>query len=80
MNSEFIETITEEWILSQMEELGLKRKDLKQDIGLDTVYLSLFFAKEDNPRKIHLSKTTKAMFYYYFEWKRSTLAMMYPQS
>ena len=64
MNSEFIETITEEWILSQMEELGLKRKDLKQDIGLDTVY---------NPRKIHLSKTTKAMFYYYFEWKRSTL-------
>ena len=45
MNSEFIETITEEWILSQMEELGLKRKDLKQDIGLDTVYLSLFFCK-----------------------------------
>ena len=37
------------------------------------LYFYLFFAKEDNPRKIHLSKTTKAMFYYYFEWKRSVL-------
>lgn len=66
---EFIESITEEWITTKMQELGLKRKNLTHDIGLDSSYLSLLFAKEENSRKIHLSKPMKALFYYYFKTK-----------
>lgn len=61
-----IDPITEEWILDKMKELGLKRKHLTEDLGLDSVYLSLLFAKADNPRKIQLSKPMKGLFYYYF--------------
>ena len=68
-----IEPITEEWILAQMKDLGLKRKDLMEDLGFSKNYMSLLFAKTDNPRKIHLSKQVKALFFYYFEYKKSQL-------
>lgn len=64
-----IASITEEWILERMQYLGLKRKNLTQDLGLDSQYLSLLFTQKDNPRKIHLSKPMKALFYYYFKIK-----------
>lgn len=63
-----IEPITEEWIVQKMQELGLKRKHLTADLGLDSVYLSLLFADKSNPRKINLSKPMKALFYYYFKF------------
>lgn len=63
---EKIKNVTTEWIHEKMNEHGLKRKDLTAEIGLDKSYLSLLFAKPDNPRKIQLSKPMKAMFYYYF--------------
>ena len=40
-----------------------------QELGLDKSYLSLLFAKADNPRKIHLTKAMKGLFYYYFRTK-----------
>lgn len=67
-----IEPITDEWVLSKMKELGIKRKDLTRELGLDRSYLSLLFAKADNPRKIHLTKATKGLFYYYFKDKEKS--------
>lgn len=63
---EKISGITTEWINDKMHEYGLKRKDLTAEIGIDKSYLSLLFAKPENPRKIQLSKPMKAMFFYYF--------------
>lgn len=62
-----IEKVSEAWILEQMQAHGIKRKNFTNDLGLDRSYLSLLFADENNPRKIHLSKPMKAMFYLYFE-------------
>ncbi|VDH04943.1 hypothetical protein [Bergeyella zoohelcum] len=63
---EKISGVTTEWINGKMHEYGLKRKDLTAEIGIDKSYLSLLFAKPENPRKIQLSKPMKAMFFYYF--------------
>jgi len=59
--------ITEEWILDKMDELGIKRNDLIKQLGMDKSYLSLLFADKSNPRKINLTRSTKAIFYYYFQ-------------
>lgn len=64
-----INQIDEAWILSKMKELGLKRKHLRDEIGLSANYMSLLFADKDNPRKIGLSIQTRAMFYYYLRFK-----------
>jgi len=58
--------INEEWILEKMDELGIKRKDLIKQLGADSSYLSLLFADKSNPRKINLTRSMKATFYYYF--------------
>jgi|GEM_PF-645403 len=58
--------ITEEWIFAKMDELGIKRKDLIKQLGVDSSYLSLLFADKSNPRKINLTRSMKATFYYYF--------------
>lgn len=63
---EKISGVTTEWINDKMHEYRLKRKDLTAEIGIDKSYLSLLFAKPENPRKIQLSKPMKAMFFYYF--------------
>jgi len=59
--------ITEEWIFAKMDEFGIKRKDLIKQLGMDKSYLSLLFADKSNPRKINLTRSTKAIFYYYFQ-------------
>ena len=64
-----IESITDDWVIFQMKKHNIKRKDLTQELGLDKSYLSLLFAKADNPRKIHLTKAMKGLFYYYFRTK-----------
>jgi len=61
-----LDDITENWILGKMEELGIKRKDLIKQLGADSSYLSLLFADPSNPRKINLTRSMKATFYYYF--------------
>jgi len=61
-----LDDITEEWIRDKMEELGIKRKDLIKQLGADSSYLSLLFADPSNPRKINLTRSMKATFYYYF--------------
>ncbi|WP_227411508.1 hypothetical protein [Cruoricaptor ignavus] len=61
-----VSQIDEKWILDKMDEFGIKRNDLIKQLALTKSYISLLFADDDNPRKIHLSRQTKAMFYYYF--------------
>jgi len=61
-----LDDITEDWILGKMEELGIRRKDLIKQLGADSSYLSLLFADPSNPRKINLTRSMKATFYYYF--------------
>jgi len=67
--TEIEQVVFDEWIIAKMQEFGLKRKDLTQELGLDKSYLSLLFAKADNPRKIHLTKAMKGLLYYYFRTK-----------
>src|SRR5690606_9868863 len=61
------DSITDDWILAQMETYGIKRNDLVHQMGLEKSYISLLFAPAENPRKINLSKPMKAAFYYYFK-------------
>ncbi len=53
------------WVITQMDELGISRKDLIQDLLLDKSTLSLLL---NGNRK--LNKTTKAAFFYYFAYKK----------
>ncbi len=53
------------WVLSQLDELGITRNDLIQDLMLDKSSLSLFLS---NKRK--MNKSVKAAFFYYFAYKR----------
>lgn len=69
MDYSAIEQVSDAWIKAQMQLYRLKRKDLTNEIGLDKSYLSLLFTKADNPRKIHLTKAMKGLFYYYFRCK-----------
>jgi len=59
--------ITQEWIFAKMDEFGIKRKDLIKQLGIDSSYLSLLFADKSNPRKINLTRSMKATFFYYFK-------------
>lgn len=61
-----VSQITMQWIEQRMQEFGIKRGDLIKQLALDKSYLSLLFADNNNPRKIHLSRPMKALFYYYF--------------
>jgi len=58
--------ITKEWIVSQMDELGIKRNDLIKQLGIDKAYLSLLLSDKPNKRSINLSRSMKATFFYYF--------------
>ncbi len=53
------------WVVTQLDELGISRKDLMQDLMLDKSSLSLFLS---NKRK--MNKSVKAAFFYYFAYKR----------
>ncbi len=53
------------WIITQLDELGISRNDLVQDLMLDKSSLSLFL---NNKRK--MNKSVKAAFFYYFAYKR----------
>ncbi len=57
-----VSEITTEWIQERMREFGIKRNDLAKQIALDKFYINKLFSDE----KPHLSKETKALFYYYF--------------
>jgi hypothetical protein len=61
-----VSAINQQWVENKMNELGIKRSDLIKQLALDKSYISLLFADDGNERKISLSKSMKAMFYYYF--------------
>ncbi|SDQ22643.1 hypothetical protein [Flagellimonas zhangzhouensis] len=50
------------WIVDKMKDLGIKRKDLVKQTGLDKTYLSRLFSGQ-----IGLSTPMRALFHYYFQ-------------
>lgn len=60
-----LKTLDHNWIISQMDELGISRNDLIRDIIIDKSSISLFLS---NKRK--MNKSVKAAFFYYFAYKR----------
>jgi len=54
-----------EWIETQLNELGISRNDITQDLMLDKSSLSLLLSG-----KRKMNKSVKAAFFYYFAYKR----------
>ncbi|GAB2553287.1 hypothetical protein [Amycolatopsis magusensis] len=55
-----LDSVTSGWIEGRMLELGLKRKDVMKQMGIDKATLSEMFSGRKNLTKFH-----KAAFYYY---------------
>ncbi|MAO15935.1 MAG: hypothetical protein CMH44_03520 [Muricauda sp.] len=51
-----------DWIVDKMKDLGIKRKDLIKQTGLDKTYLSRLFSEQ-----IGLSTPMRALFHFYFQ-------------
>jgi hypothetical protein len=60
-----LKALDHNWVESQMNELGITRNDLIQDLMIDKSSLSLFL---NNKRK--MNKSVKAAFFYYLAYKR----------
>ena len=60
-----MEEITTQYISEQMQALGLHQFDLARDLKIDASNINHYLAGRTN-----LSKAGKAMFYYYFEYKK----------
>jgi len=61
-----LKKVNHKWVSKRLEELGLSRQDLIQDLLLDKSSLSLLLSGN---RK--MNKSTKAAFFYYFAFKES---------
>ncbi len=59
-----LKNVNYQWVNEKLDELGLTRKNIMQDLLLDKSTLSLLL---NGNRKFN--KTTKAAFYYYFAYK-----------
>ncbi len=60
-----LKALDHNWVETQMGELGISRNNLIQDLMIDKSSISLFLS---NKRKIN--KSVKAVFFYYFSYKR----------
>jgi len=60
-----MEQVTPQYILDQMQVLGLHRSDLMKDLKINGPTISSYLSGYTN-----LSKAGKAMFYYYFKFKK----------
>ena len=60
-----MEQVTPQYISEQMQALGLNQADLVKELGINPSSISEYLSSYTK-----LSKAGKAMFYYYFEYKK----------
>jgi len=68
-----VNKVTPEWIRHQMNEKGVKLKDMIEDTGIDKTQLSALMSPT-SPRG--LSQPMKALFYYYFLCKGKRVPLL----